>query len=110
MADLVRVAQLCGQVRDTAQDALPQATDAGLQREGGAQGGGDLLGLLLGRRTGVVDLAGGGVAFVCARHCVASRIVADPLDLIAVCGVCEAEREADQGGARRRFLEVLSHG
>ena len=70
----------------------------------------DVLWLVSGKRTGLVQLAGGGVAFVCTRHSVASRIVADPLDLIAVCGVCEAEREADQGGARRRFLEVLSHG
>ena len=110
MADFVRVAQFGGQVRDTAENALPQAADAGFQREGGAQGGHDLLWLVTGNRTGLVRLAGGGFAFVCAKHGTASRIVADPLDLIAVCPVCDAEREAEQGGARRRFREVLSHG
>ena len=111
MADLLHVAQLGGQVRNTSQDALPQTADAGFQGEGSGQPvGHDLLWLVTGNRTGLVRLAGGDVAFVCAKHGTATRIVSDPENLIADCLVCTAEREADKSGARRRFLEVLSHG
>lgn len=51
----------------------------------------------------VVADPGRGFAFICVRHQQASRTVADPVNVIAECPLCTAERESRDG-----FLRYLS--
>jgi hypothetical protein len=56
---------------------------------------------------GVVQVPGGGFAFVCTRHQIASRTVDDFDNLIIGCPVCEVELLADHGRMRYRLLHHL---